>query len=112
MSRNGREHDASARAIRVERRARMAVRPKTLWHRRAACVLHRRDGGATRVLGRTLIRLLVAATCAIGVPVVAQSPNVAPNAIRRARQRVAPTVVKIYGAGTSRVHGYGTGVLV
>ena len=112
MNRNGRTHDASARAIRVERRARTRVRPESLWHRRPACGPHRRDGGATPVLGRTLIRLLVAGTCAIGVPVVAQSPNVAPNAIRRARQRVAPTVVKIYGAGASRVHGYGTGVLV
>lgn len=39
-------------------------------------------------------------------------PNVAPNAIGAAVKRVAPAVVKLYGAGLGRIQRYGTGVIV
>ncbi len=40
------------------------------------------------------------------------APNVAPNTTAAAVARVAPALVKLYGGGISRTHGYGTGVLV
>ncbi len=42
----------------------------------------------------------------------ASGPVVAPNTVKRARTVVADAVVKLHGQGVSRVHGYGTGVLV
>ncbi len=40
------------------------------------------------------------------------NPNVAPNTTGAAVRRVLPAVVKLYGAGLGRAHGYGTGVIV
>ncbi len=48
----------------------------------------------------------------LGASVVRAGPNVAPNTVAGAVDRVAPAVVKLYGEGMGRVHGYGTGVLV
>jgi len=42
----------------------------------------------------------------------AAGPVVAPNTVNRARTTAAEAVVKLYGQGASRVHGYGTGFLV
>ncbi len=48
----------------------------------------------------------------LGASVVRAGPNIAPNTVAGAVDRVAPAVVKLYGEGMGRVHGYGTGVLV
>lgn len=48
----------------------------------------------------------------LGASSVRAGPNVAPNTVAGAVDRVAPAVVKLYGEGLGRVHGYGTGVLV
>ncbi|MFQ5423751.1 MAG: S1C family serine protease [Phycisphaerae bacterium] len=40
------------------------------------------------------------------------APNIAPNTTAAAVARAAPAVVKLYGGGISRTHGYGTGVIV
>lgn len=45
-------------------------------------------------------------------PMRAASRNVAPNTAEKAFARAAPAVVKLYGRGIGREHGYGTGTLI
>jgi len=45
----------------------------------------------------------------VGVP---DDTIIAPNTLSGALARVSPAVVKLYGTGMGRAHGYGTGVLV
>jgi len=67
--------------------------------------------------------LLVGSVFLIAVPVSAQPSDqalpsrgtkrkVAPNTTQRAFEAAAPAVVKLYGGGLGREHGYGTGTLV
>ncbi len=67
--------------------------------------------GIAIVLGVT-----AAAPCAIAVaeniPVRSGPRIVAPNTVERAFDRAAPAIVKLYGRGIGREHGYGTGTLI
>lgn len=55
-----------------------------------------------------LLHMLTVAALALGSP----DGAVAPNTLTPALARVSPAVVKLYGTGMGRAHGYGTGVLV
>lgn len=55
-----------------------------------------------------LLQVFLALTLAHGSP----GQAVAPNTLTPALARVSPAVVKLYGTGISRAHGYGTGVIV
>jgi len=55
-----------------------------------------------------MLHMLAAATLALSSP----GEAIAPNTLSPALARVSPAVVKLYGTGMGRAHGYGTGVLV
>lgn len=63
--------------------------------------------------GRRLIRVAVVIIASLAGPLSADAaPSVAPNTTRRAFDRAAGAVVKLYGASLGREHGYGTGFLI
>ena len=66
-----------------------------------------RASGRVRATGVLLLFVL-----SISGPARATDTTVAPNTIGPAMARALPAVVKLYGTGLGRAHGYGTGVLV
>jgi len=72
------------------------------------------ESGGNRM--RQSLRYCAALTMGLALfaarPLRATDTNVAPNTIGPAMARALPAVVKLYGTGLGRAHGYGTGVLV
>lgn len=72
--------------------------------------------GAVRQVGVALVAFAAAIGSAVAVaqdePERPARRVVAPNSTERAYSKAAPAVVKLYGRGIGREHGYGTGTLV